>query len=177
MNRFPVLRGMAVMAVPASSFALGIKAPVAGAEVDQADKSLLGDWRFDEGEATLPAIVPARATTVKSSADVGQGQVRHRAALCRPRRVRHDPRDGRARWIRRAHRQGVGVLGKDGKYPNIVTGGTWCPGGFLLFVADDACSFRLGKPGPTPQGPANSDWTETGASLVQFTPGRGTTSW
>ena len=58
-----------------------------------------------------------------------------------------------------------------GRYPNIVTGGTWCPGGFLFFVADNGCSFRLGKPGKTPL-QVGKDWAETCASLVQFTPGQ-----
>jgi hypothetical protein len=60
---------------------------------------------------------------------------------------------------------------KGGRYPNIITGGTWCPGGFLLFVADNGCCFRLGKPGKTPP-QAGKDWAETSAALVQFTPGR-----
>ncbi len=34
-----------------------------------------------------------------------------------------------------------------GRYPNIVSGGTWSPGGFLLFVQDGNCSFRMGRPG------------------------------
>ena len=56
------------------------------------------------------------------------------------------------------------------RYPNILTGGTWCPGGFLFFVADNGCSFRLGKPGKGPL-QVGKDWAETAASFVQFTPG------
>lgn len=55
-----------------------------------------------------------------------------------------------------------------GRYPNIVTAGRWCPGGFLIFVADNGCSFRMGKPAGT----FGKDWTETSSSLAQFTPGQ-----
>ena len=33
-----------------------------------------------------------------------------------------------------------------GRYPNIISGGTWSPGGFLFFVQDGNCSFRMGRP-------------------------------
>lgn len=56
------------------------------------------------------------------------------------------------------------------RYPNILTGGTWNPGGFLLFVVDQNCSFRLGKPGEAPW--VGQDWAEVGAGLVQFSLGR-----
>ena len=32
-----------------------------------------------------------------------------------------------------------------GRYPNILTGGTWSPGGFLIFVRDRTCSFQIGR--------------------------------
>ena len=140
--------------------------------VQGADPALLGDWRFDEGESDI------------AGDSSGQG---------------HDGEILGATWVKGKFGTALHFAGRDayvtipavagldgsaaltikawvyweqgGKYPNIVTGGTWCPGGFLLFVAEDACSFRLGKPGPR-QGTANSDWTETSASLVQFTPGR-----
>ena len=51
-----------------------------------------------------------------------------------------------------------------GRYPNILTGGTWCPGGFLFFVADNGCSFRLGKPGKGPL-QVGKDGAETSASF------------
>lgn len=57
-----------------------------------------------------------------------------------------------------------------GRYPNLLTGGTWNPGGFLLFVADQECSFRLGKPGEAPW--TAKDWAEMGIPLVQFSLGR-----
>ena len=60
---------------------------------------------------------------------------------------------------------------KGGRYPNILTAGSWNPGGFLVFVADNGCSFRMGKPGERPwQVP--QDWAETGAGLLEFSLGR-----
>ena len=52
-----------------------------------------------------------------------------------------------------------------GRYPNVITGGAWNPGGFLLFVSDHLCSFRMGKPGKEPWD-TGQDWQETGAALV-----------
>ncbi len=52
-----------------------------------------------------------------------------------------------------------------GRYPNIITGGRWSPGGFLIFVVDGACSFRMGTPGHT-AGDPGYQWAETGANLV-----------
>jgi hypothetical protein len=53
-----------------------------------------------------------------------------------------------------------------GRYPNIFTGGAWNPGGFMIFVGDNQCSFRMGKPGPTPW-QIGKDWEETGAALIR----------
>jgi len=53
-----------------------------------------------------------------------------------------------------------------GRYPNILTGGAWNPGGFLIFVGDDRCSFRLGRPGKKPWELGKS-WQETQATMLQ----------
>ena len=53
-----------------------------------------------------------------------------------------------------------------GRYPNILTGGAWNPGGFLLFVSDDYCSFRMGKPGEKAW-ELRKNWQEVGATLVK----------
>jgi hypothetical protein len=58
------------------------------------------------------------------------------------------------------------VLWQDtGQYPNILTGGTWSPGGFMVFVSNDTCSFRMGRPGHK-AGRAGDEWRETSAPLV-----------
>lgn len=54
---------------------------------------------------------------------------------------------------------------RTGRYPNIITGGKWNPGGFLLFVNDNHCSFRLGKPGDAPW-QEGQGWQETSAAMV-----------
>jgi hypothetical protein len=52
-----------------------------------------------------------------------------------------------------------------GRYPNILSGGQWSPGGFLIFVHDQGCSFRMGRPGPRPGEPA-APWNETSAAFL-----------
>lgn len=52
-----------------------------------------------------------------------------------------------------------------GQYPNIITGGRWSPGGFLIFVSNDTCSFRIGRP-DRGAGDPRGGWTEGGAPLV-----------
>ena len=53
----------------------------------------------------------------------------------------------------------------EGKYPNIISGGTWSPGGFLLFVGGNQCAFRMGRPGVSASG--NPDqWREVSSPLV-----------
>lgn len=53
-----------------------------------------------------------------------------------------------------------------GRYPNIITGGNWNPGGFLVFASDDSCSFRMGKPGKEPW-TLGKNWQEVGATLIK----------
>ncbi len=56
-----------------------------------------------------------------------------------------------------------------GRYPNLLTTHTWSPGGLMLFVRDDSCSFRVGKPGQKSGVPGNS-WTEGGAAILNKLP-------
>ncbi len=56
-----------------------------------------------------------------------------------------------------------------GQYPNILTGGTWSPGGFLFFVRDKAVSFRMGRPGHR-HGAAAEAWSETSALFLSELP-------
>ncbi len=59
-----------------------------------------------------------------------------------------------------------------GRYPNILSGGTWSPGGFLIFVQDGNCSFRMGRPDASATG-NRQDWRETSAPiLAPFEQGR-----
>ena len=52
-----------------------------------------------------------------------------------------------------------------GRYPNIFTGGQWSPGGFLIFVRDRYCSFRMGRPGHAANVPGQQ-WREVGVKFL-----------
>jgi hypothetical protein len=55
------------------------------------------------------------------------------------------------------------------RYPNLLTSQTWSPGGLMLFVTDNTCSFRMGRPGER-AGTPDSKWTETGTGLLSALP-------
>ena len=52
-----------------------------------------------------------------------------------------------------------------GRYPNIISGGTWSPGGFLMFVNDNQCAFRMGRPGFSASD-NREQWREVSSPLV-----------
>jgi concanavalin A-like lectin/glucanase superfamily protein len=52
-----------------------------------------------------------------------------------------------------------------GRYPNIISGGTWSPGGFLFFVQDGNCSFRMGRPGHSAT-QNRQEWREVGVNML-----------
>jgi len=52
-----------------------------------------------------------------------------------------------------------------GRYPNIITGGRWSPGGFMIFVQDDRCTFRMGRPDASAT-KNKAEWREVGVNLV-----------
>ena len=56
-----------------------------------------------------------------------------------------------------------------GQYPNILTGGTWSPGGFMIFVRNQTCSFRMGRPGQR-YGAAGEAWKEASAPFLSDLP-------
>lgn len=61
--------------------------------------------------------------------------------------------------------------GPAARYPNLLTTHTWSPGGLMLFVSDNACSFRMGRPGQRAGEPGNT-WSETGVGLLNTLPQR-----
>jgi hypothetical protein len=61
--------------------------------------------------------------------------------------------------------------GTGGRYPNLLTTHTWSPGGLMLFVSDNACSFRMGRPGQRAGVPGDA-WTETSVPLLNALPPR-----
>lgn len=56
-----------------------------------------------------------------------------------------------------------------GRYPNLLTTHTWSPGGLMLFIRDNSCSFRMGRPGQR-AGASGKGWTETSVSLLNTLP-------
>lgn len=58
-----------------------------------------------------------------------------------------------------------------GRYPNLLTTDNWSPGGLMLFVSDNSCSFRMGRPGHRAGVPGDA-WTETGVGLLSPLPMR-----
>ncbi len=132
---------------------------------------LLGDWRFDEGTGD---VVADRSGHGHDGEVRGAEWVRgrfgtalhfggHDACVAIPGLAALDGSEALTveAWV---------YWEKSGRYPNILSTGSWDPGGFLIFVQDNACAFRMGKPGKAPlTGP---DWAETSASFGEFQFGR-----
>ena len=123
------------------------QAPVPGA----ADKGLLGWWRFDDGGSDTAedasgngndgAIAGAEWVQGEFGTALHFGGTDAQVAVPQVRGLDGSAEMTLATWV---YWEGTG------RYPNLITGGRWNPGGFLFFVADQTCSFRLGRPGPTP---------------------------
>ena len=154
----PVLRRIGIVAALASLCLLGISAPAVAAEAKPMDKTLLGDWRFDEGAGDVAGDTSGHgndgeihgADWVKGKFGTALHFGGHDAYVSIPAIAGLDASNELTAeaWV---------YWEKGGSYPNIITGGTWCPGGFLFFVADNGCSFRLGKPSKAP-----CKWAKTG---------------
>ncbi len=137
---------------------------------DESGRGLLGWWRFDEGAGVYSA----------NAADpVGEAELHN------------------VSWVKGEFGNALRFTGTDsfvslpsipeldgsdemsvaiwvywegtGQYPNILTGGSWSPGGFLVFVNQQTCSFRMGRPGHR-HGVAGEKWTETSAPLLAELP-------
>ncbi|MFW6106750.1 MAG: LamG domain-containing protein, partial [bacterium] len=137
---------------------------------DDSAGGLLGCWRFDEGEGVYSA----------NSADPASEAELHNVSWVKgpfgnalrfsgsnsyvtlPSIAKLDGADRMTvtAWI---YWEGTG------QYPNILTGGTWSPGGFLIFVNEQSCSFRMGRPGHR-SGVAGEQWTETSAPFLHGLP-------
>ncbi|HOM83776.1 MAG TPA: LamG domain-containing protein, partial [Armatimonadota bacterium] len=136
------------------------------------DPDLLGHWAFDEG---------AGPDAMESSGRGPEGEI-HGAEWVKGRFGTALRFGGSGAYVTIPELRGLD--GSDemtleawvyweatGRYPNIVSGGRWNPGGFLLFVSDDHCSFRMGKPGKEPF-ELGRDWAETGANIGRIVLGR-----
>jgi len=134
------------------------------------DPSLLGWWRFDEGAGAYSANAadPAGEAELHGVSWVtGEFGTALRFSgsdsyVTLPSLPELDGADAMslAAWV---YWEGTG------QYPNILTGGTWSPGGFLIFVSNRNCSFRMGRPGQR-HGVASEAWTEVSAPLLADLP-------
>jgi hypothetical protein len=151
------------------AFALG--APSMAQETPKqagtADKGLLGHWAFDEGQGSVAHDSSGRG----HHGEIHEGQwvkgpfgvaLRFNGESSFVSIPAVPELDGSDQMTLEAWAFWEGM----GQYPNIVTGGTWNPGGFLLFVSDDHCSFRMGKPGREPW-ELRKTWQESGAIVVR----------
>ena len=151
-----------VAATPAAHSAGSAKTtPVAGKE-----PGLLANWRFDEGEGDVASDSSGNGNDgdicdvdwVKGEFGVALRFSGSRSYVRVPEIVGLDGGDALTieAWV---------LWEAAGRYPNIISGGKWNPGGFLVFVKDHSCSFRLGRPGNAPW-QEGKDWRETSAPLV-----------
>ncbi len=146
--------------------------PFPAGAADPADPAsgLLGWWRFDEGSG----VYAANAVDVRGEAEL------HNVVWVRgdfgtalkftgsnsyatlPPLPQLDGSDAMtlSAWV---------AWEDTGQYPNILTGGTWSPGGFLIFVNNRVCSFRMGRPGHR-HGVAGEAWTEVSAPFLNHIP-------
>ncbi len=131
-----------------------------------ADDGLLGHWSFDEGQGDVAIDRSghdndgeiAGARWVRGKFGTALRFNGHSAYVTVPEIAGLDGAEEMTleAWV---------FWESGGKYPNIVTGGRWSPGGFLLFVNDRQCSFRMGRPGYSAT-KAPKQWCEIGAPLV-----------
>ena len=134
---------------------------------------LLGHWRFDEAGGDYAE---------DASGNGNEAEVRHaqwvKGAFGSALRF-----DGKRSYVATPQLKGLDGSHEltveawvywegGGRYPNIITGGRWSPGGFLMFVRDSECTFRMGRPGASASQPG-SGWRECSARLLKpFEPKR-----
>jgi hypothetical protein len=142
----------------------------AGARGGEAESGLLGWWRFDEGAGVYSA----------NAADPAAEAELHNVSWVAGEfgtALRFNGSDSYATLPSLPELDGAEAMSLavwvywegTGQYPNILTGGTWSPGGFLIFVSNQNCSFRMGRPGHR-HGVAGQGWTETSAPLLADLP-------
>jgi hypothetical protein len=137
---------------------------------DEPESGLLGCWRFDEGAGaySVNSADPASEAELHQVSWVtGEFGTALRftgsdSYVTLPPLPELDGSDAMSltAWV---YWEGTG------QYPNILTGGTWSPGGFLIFVSNRTCSFRMGRPGQR-HGVAGEAWAETSAPLLADLP-------
>ncbi len=137
---------------------------------DAPDPGLLGSWSFDEGAGVYAtnAVDPAgeaelhNVSWVQGPFGTALRMTGSDSYATLPPMPKLDGSDemSLAVWV---YWEGTS------QYPNILSGGTWSPGGFLIFVSNRTCSFRMGRPGQR-HGVAGEAWTEASAPLLSELP-------
>lgn len=145
---------------------LGLAGLAAPSVACAAAPDLLGSWRFDEGHGDVAEDASGNGYTAELfGADWARGDfgtaLHLRGGDSCAVIPQLDGLDGSNElsveaWV---------MWEAGGQYPNILTGGQWSPGGWLIFVADKTCSFRMGRPGAAADG-QTPPWSETSATLV-----------
>ena len=133
------------------------------------DEGLLGHWSFEEGGGRIAhdSITKGSMRLNKASWAKGEfGTALHlggdgaNCTVSVPPKMRSTTEMSISVWV---------MWEGTGQWPNILTTG-WNPGGFMFFVADKACTFRMGKPGEqwydVSKGFAASGWAEEGLPLI-----------
>ena len=156
------------VALPVMALVMMALASTAGGEGP--DSGLLGQWSFDEGKGVYSAnaVDPTGDAELHQTSWAGgefgtalrlTGSDSY-ATLPEMPKLNGSDEMSLAVWV---YWEG------GGRYPNILTGGTWSPGGFLIFVSDRNCSFRMGRPGHR-HGVAAEAWTEASAPFLSEVP-------
>ena len=126
----------------------------------------LGHWKFDQGQSDV---------VVDSSGNENDGEI-SAADWVRGKFGTALAFDGSGAHVTLPEIAGLDGSGEmsveawvywegTGRYPNIISGGTWSPGGFLMFVSDNHCTFRMGRPTSAATNPPWK-WNETSTPLV-----------
>ena len=135
-----------------------------------AGKGLVGCWRFDEGQGSIAK---------DSSGRGNDGELHNTEWVTGPfGTALHFGGEDAYVSIPRTE----GLKGSDemtveawvfwegtGRYPNVLTAEPWNPGGFMIFVGDDRCSFRMGRPAEEAW-ELRKGWQEVGATFLKPLP-------
>ncbi len=146
--------------------ALGGAFPAGAADAASGPPGLLGHWAFDDGQGDVASDSSGQANDgTLHGAEWVRGAfgtalhfkgVESYVAIPAPRGLDGANELTVEAWV---------LWQGSGRYPNLLTGGQWSPGGFMLFVVDNACAFRLGRPDVS-AAESGALWDERSAPLV-----------
>ncbi|NOZ23652.1 MAG: hypothetical protein GXP25_21460 [Planctomycetes bacterium] len=132
----------------------------------QDTKGLLGHWSFDEGRGDLAADRSGNgndgdvwgAEWVKGTFGTALRFTGQNSCVLVPEIAGLNGSDELTveAWV---------LWEGTGRYPNILTGGRWSPGGFMFFVSGSNCTFRVGRPDASAHDKSGK-WKEMGTPLL-----------